>query len=50
MNAALDEPVEPLAVDTDIPAEEEEPTRRFGEEAPAKKKRSFDDFRFDDDI
>ena len=49
VNAALEEPAAPLTVDTDIPEEEEEPTRRFGEEAP-KKKRSFDDFRFDDDI
>ena len=48
--AALDEPDEPMVVDTDIPVEEEEPTRRFGEEAPAKKKRSFDDFRFDDEL
>ena len=49
VSAALDEPDEPLSVDTEIP-EEEEPTRRFGEEAPGKKKRSFDDFKFDDDI
>ena len=49
VNAALEEPDAPLPVDIDIPEEEEEPTRRFGEEAP-KKKRSFDDFRFDDDI
>lgn len=48
--AALDEPDEPMTVDTDIPAEEEEPTRRFGDDAPVRKKRSFDDFRFDDDI
>ena len=48
--AALEEPDEPLEVDADIPDEVEEPTRRFGEDAPAKKKRSFDDFRFDDDI
>ncbi len=48
--AALDAPDEPLVVDADIPDEEEEPTRRFGEETPAKKKRSFDDFRFDDEI
>lgn len=50
VKAALDVPEEPLEVDTDIPEEEEEPTRRFGADAPAKKKRSFDDFRFDDDI
>lgn len=49
VSAALDEP-DDLTVDTDIPAEEEEPTRRFGDEAPTRKKRSFDDFRFDDDI
>lgn len=47
--AALEEPVETVVVDTALPEEEEEPTRRFGEEAP-KKKRSFDDFRFDEDI
>lgn len=47
--AALEEPAEPVVVDTEIPEEEEEPTRRFGDEAP-KKKRSFDDFRFDEDI
>ena len=46
----LSEPEQPLTVDTDIPEEEEEPTRRFGDDAPAKKKRSFDDFRFDDNI
>ena len=50
VNAALDEPEQTLTVDTDIPEEEEEPTRRFGDDAPAKKKRSFDDFRFDDNI
>jgi len=50
VSAALDEPEQTLTVDTDIPEEEEEPTRRFGDEAPAKKKRSFDDFRFDDSI
>lgn len=48
--AALTEPEEPISVDTDIPEEEEEPTRRFGDPAPSRKKRSFDDFRFDDDI
>ena len=48
--AALEEPDEPLIVDTSIPAEEEEPTRRFGEDSALRKKRSFDDFRFDDDI
>jgi cell division initiation protein len=48
--AALDEPEQTLVVDTEIPEEEEEPTRRFGADAPAKKKRGFDDFRFDDDI
>ena len=47
--AALDEP-EAMEVDTDIPDEEEEPTRRFGDELPPKKKRTFDEFRFDDDI
>lgn len=47
--AALDEPEEPVVVDTALPEEEEEPTRRFGEEAP-KKKHSYDEFRFDDDI
>ena len=50
VNAALEEPDAPLPVDIDIPEEEEEPTRRFGDDAPAKKKRSFDDFRFDDNI
>lgn len=49
VNAALEEPVAAISVDTEIPAEEEEPTRRFGEAAP-RKKRSFDDFRFDDDV
>lgn len=49
VNAALEEPVDTISVDTEIPAEEEEPTRRFGEAAP-RKKRSFDDFRFDDDV
>jgi cell division initiation protein len=48
--AALDEPEQTLVVDTEIPEEEEEPTRRFDADAPAKKKRGFDDFRFDDDI
>ena len=48
VNAALDEPEAPLTVDTDIPAEEEEPTRRFGDDTASRKKRSFDDFRFDD--
>ena len=48
--AALTEPEEPISVDTEIPEEEEEPTRRFGDNLSAKKKRSFDDFRFDDDI
>ena len=50
VNAALDEPEQPLAVDTDIPEEEEEPTRRFGDDTAARKKRSFDEFRFDDGI
>jgi len=36
-----------VVVDTDLP-EQEEPTRRFGSDS--KKKRSFDDFRFGDDI
>ena len=48
--SALDEPAEALAVDTDVPEEEEEPTRLFPSGSPQKKKRSFDDFRFDDDI
>jgi cell division initiation protein len=48
--AALDEPEQTLVVDTEIPEEEEEPTRRFDADAPARKKRGFDDFRFDDDI
>ena len=47
--AALEEPAEPVVVDMELPEEEEEPTRRFGEEIP-KKKRSFDDFRFDEDL
>ncbi len=47
--AALDAPEETLVVDTDIP-EEEEPTRRVGDESGSRKKRGFDDFRFDDDI
>ena len=40
-----------LEVDTDLPEEEEEPTRPYlaGGQGQ-KKKRSFDDFRFDDDI
>lgn len=46
--AALDETDDAMEVDTDIP-DEEEPTRRFGD-APVKKKREYDDFRFDDDI
>lgn len=52
VKAALDEPEEKLVVDTELPDAEEEPTRRFGADAPApaKRKRSFDDFRFDDDI
>ena len=50
VSAALDEPEAPLAVDTDIPEEEEEPTRRFGDDTASKKKRSFDDFRFDDKV
>ncbi len=49
VSAALEEPAASVTVDTELPEEEEEPTRRFGEEAP-RKKRSFDDFRFDDDI
>ncbi|MGM9614025.1 MAG: DivIVA domain-containing protein [Oscillospiraceae bacterium] len=47
VSAALEESAAPMTVDTEIPAEEEEPTRRFGEEVP-RKKRGFDDFRFDD--
>ena len=49
--AALDEPEEELEVDTELPEEEEEPTRLFptgGQQT--KRKRNFDDFRFDDDI
>lgn len=45
--AAEEQPEEPVVVDTELPEEEEEPTRRFGGEAP-KKKHSYDDFRFDD--
>ena len=50
VSAALDEPEAPLTVDTDIPEEEEEPTRRFGDDTASKKKRSFDDFRFDESV
>lgn len=46
--AALDTPAETVLIDTELP-EQEEPTRRFGAENP-KKKRSFDDFRFNEDI
>ncbi len=52
--AALAEPEDPekLEVDPDLPEEEEEPTRLYpaGGQPQKKKKRSFDDFRFDDDI
>ncbi len=48
-DAVLDEP-EDVAVDTEPPVEEEEPTRRFGADLPARKKRTFDEFRFDDNI
>ena len=47
--ATLEPTAEPVASEPEIPEEEEEPTRRFGSEAP-KKKRGFDDFRFEDDI
>ena len=47
--AALAQPEETMEVDTDLPEEEEEPTRRFGGES-SKKKRSFDDFRFDEEL
>ena len=47
--AAFEQPEEPVVLDTKLPEEEDEPTRRFGGESP-KKKRSYDDFRFDDDI
>ena len=47
--AALEGPEEPMTLDIDI-APEEEPTRRFGSDSPVRKKRSFDDFKFDDDI
>ena len=47
--AAMSAPVEPITVDTELPEEEEEPTRLFGaEEQALKKKRSYDEFRFDD--
>lgn len=46
--AAMAEPAEVLTVDTTLPEEEEEPTRLFGTEAAAKKKRSYDEFRFDE--
>ena len=47
--AAMSAPVEPITVDTELPEEEEEPTRMFGaEEQALKKKRSYDEFRFDD--
>lgn len=45
--AAMNEPEEKLTVDTELPEEEEEPTRLFPVEGQAKK-RSYDDFRFDD--
>lgn len=50
VNAALEEP-DTLTVDTDLPEEEEEPTRLFPMDAPQKKKKrsSFDDFSFDDE-
>lgn len=47
--AAMKVPEEPITVDTELPEEEEEPTRLFGaEEQALKKKRSYDEFRFDD--
>ena len=46
--ATLGQPEQPVVVDTELPEEEEEPTRRFGGESP-KKKRGYDDFRFEDD-
>lgn len=47
--AAMNVPEEPITVDTELPEEEEEPTRLFGaEEQSLKKKRSYDEFRFDD--
>lgn len=48
VKAAL-EPEERMEVDTDLPEEEDEPTRRYGDAQP-KKKRDFDDFKFDEDI
>ena len=47
--AALEEPAE-LEVDRDLPEVEDEPTRLFPGGQQQKKKRSFDDFHFDDDI
>ena len=44
---AMKEPEEKLTVDTELPEEEEEPTRLFPEKNQPKK-RSYDDFRFDD--
>ncbi len=50
VSAALNTP-ESITVDTDLPDEEEEPTRLFPMDSPRKKKRSsFDDFSFDDSI
>ena len=46
---AEDIPQDPPAAEPQVPAEEEEPTRRFREE-PKKKKRTFDDFHFDDGL
>ena len=46
-DAALSEP-QTLNLDTSIP-EEEEPTRRFGDDL-GRKKRGLDEFRFDDEI
>ncbi|MCC8356295.1 MAG: DivIVA domain-containing protein [Oscillospiraceae bacterium] len=50
VTAALDEP-DAITVDTDLPEEEEEPTRLFPMDNPPKKKKrsSFDDFSFDDE-
>lgn len=48
--AAMSPPEEALTVDTEVPEAEEEPTRLFPSGAPQRKKRSFDDFRFGDDI
>ncbi len=47
--AAMQAPEEKITVDTELPEVEEEPTRLFGAEEQARqKKRSYDEFRFDD--